>query len=116
MAATCTKEGEAPSTFHAILTRFQIRRTFRQGGTLRIEDYALIGDTQAAGLVGRNGSIDWLCLPRFDSGACFAALLGDERHGRWLLRPRNEVRRTQRRYLPGTLVLETEFETDEGTV
>ena len=83
---------------------------------MRIEDYALIGDTQAAGLVGRNGSIDWLCLPRFDSGACFAALLGDERHGRWLLSPRNEVRRTQRRYRSETLILETEWETDEGLV
>jgi len=83
---------------------------------LRIEDYALIGDTQAAGLVGRNGSIDWLCLPRFDSGACFAALLGDQRHGRWLLSPVNEVRQTQRRYRPGTLILETECETDEGLV
>ncbi|HEY3197530.1 MAG TPA: glycoside hydrolase family 15 protein [Nitrospirales bacterium] len=83
---------------------------------MRIEDYALIGDTQSAALVGRNGSIDWLCLPRFDSGACFAALLGDQHHGRWLLSPRNDVRRTQRRYRPGTLILETEFETDEGTV
>ena len=83
---------------------------------MRIEDYALIGDTQAAGLVGRNGSIDWLCLPRFDSGACFAALLGDQRHGRWLLSPSNEVRRTQRRYRPDTLILETEWETDEGLV
>ena len=54
---------------------------------LRIEDYGLIGDTQTAALVGRDGSIDWLCLPRFDSGACFAALLGEPRHGRWLLGP-----------------------------
>src|SRR5687768_18305204 len=83
---------------------------------LRIEDYGLIGDTQTAGLVGRDGSIDWLCLPRFDSGACFAALLGDERHGRWLLSPVNRVRRIERRYRPGTLILETESETDEGTV
>ncbi len=83
---------------------------------MRIEDYALIGDTQTAALVGRDGSIDWLCLPRFDSDACFAALLGDERHGRWLLTPRSAVRRTHRRYRPGTLILETEFETDDGSV
>ncbi|MDP8977874.1 MAG: glycoside hydrolase family 15 protein [Actinomycetota bacterium] len=83
---------------------------------MRIEDYALIGDTETAGLVGRDGSIDWLCLPRFDSGACFAALLGDDDHGRWSLRPAGEVRRVRRRYRPGTLVLETEFETDDGCV
>ncbi len=83
---------------------------------LRIEDYALIGDLQSAALVGRNGSIDWLCLPRFDSGACFAALLGDENNGHWLLAPVGEVRSTRRRYLPGTLVLETELETAEGAV
>jgi pentatricopeptide repeat protein len=81
-----------------------------------IEDYGLIGDLQSAALVGRNGSIDWLCLPRFDSPSCFAALLGDERHGRWLVAPAGEVRRSTRRYRPGTLVLETEFETAEGAV
>ena len=84
--------------------------------SLRLEDYALLGDTQTAALVGRDGSIDWLCLPRFDSGACFAALLGDERHGRWLIAPAIPVRRTRRRYRPGTLILETEIETDEGVV
>jgi GH15 family glucan-1,4-alpha-glucosidase len=83
---------------------------------LAIERYALIGDTQTAGLVGDDGSIDWLCLPRFDSGACFAALLGDERHGRWRLAPAGVPRRVSRRYRAGTLVLETEFETDEGVV
>src|SRR4051794_27697720 len=83
---------------------------------MRIEDYALIGDLESAALVGRNGSIDWLCLPRFDSGACFAALLGDGRHGRWLLTPSGELRATARRYRPGTLVLETEFETADGAV
>jgi GH15 family glucan-1,4-alpha-glucosidase len=83
---------------------------------VRIEDYGLIGDLQAAALVGRNGSVDWLCLPRFDSSSCFAALLGDETHGRWLVAPTGEVRSTSRRYRPGTLVLETEFETKEGTV
>ena len=82
---------------------------------LRIEDYALIGDTQTAALVGRDGSIDWLCVPRFDSGACFAALLGDERNGRWLLAPAGGGRVT-RRYREGTLVLETEFETPDGAV
>ena len=83
---------------------------------MRIEDYGLIGNLRTAALVGRNGSLDWLCLPRFDSDACFAALLGDERHGRWLLAPSGEVRGITRRYRPGTLVLETEFETAEGAV
>ena len=83
---------------------------------LRIEDYALIGDTHTAALVGRNGSIDWLCLPSFDSGACFAALLGDARHGRWLIEPAAPVLASRRRYRPGTLVLETEFDTDAGTL
>src|SRR3712207_6362649 len=81
-----------------------------------IEDYALIGDTRTAALVSKQGSIDWLCLPRFDSGACFAALLGTPEHGRWLLAPKGEVRRTRRRYTDGTLVLETDFETDDGAV
>jgi GH15 family glucan-1,4-alpha-glucosidase len=82
----------------------------------RIEDYALIGDTITAALVGRDGSIDWFCVPRFDSGACFAALLGTPDHGRWLLAPSGPVRRTSRRYRPGTLILETEHETDGGAV
>ncbi|HEX2310766.1 MAG TPA: glycoside hydrolase family 15 protein [Vicinamibacterales bacterium] len=81
-----------------------------------LEEYGLIGDLESAALVGRNGAIDWLCLPRFDSPSCFAALLGDERHGRWLLAPSGEVRATARRYRPGTLVLETEFETVDGAV
>ncbi|MBA3395960.1 MAG: glycoside hydrolase family 15 protein [Deltaproteobacteria bacterium] len=83
---------------------------------LRIEDYALIGDTRTAALVGRDGSIDWLCLPRFDSGACFAALLGSREHGRWQIAPVGDVRSTRRRYREGTLVLETEFTTDTGVV
>nr|WP_254053689.1 trehalase-like domain-containing protein [Singulisphaera sp. GP187] len=83
---------------------------------LRIEDYALIGDCRTAALVGNNGSIDWLCVPRFDSGACFAALLGTADNGRWQIAPVEPVRRVRRRYRPGTLVLETEFETDSGTV
>jgi GH15 family glucan-1,4-alpha-glucosidase len=82
----------------------------------RIEDYAVIGDCHTAGLVARDGSMDWLCLPRFDSGACFAALLGNEEHGRWLLAPAGKILRIQRRYRDGTLVLETDYETDDGTV
>ena len=81
---------------------------------MRIEDYGLIGDMQAAALVGRDGAVDWLCLPRFDSPSCFSALLGDERHGRWRLAPRGEVLANSRRYRPGTLVLETDFETADG--
>ncbi len=81
---------------------------------LRIEDYAMIGDCRTAALVGRDGSIDWLCWPRFDSAACFAALLGTEENGRWLIAPEQRPLHVARRYLPGTLVLETEFETDTG--
>jgi GH15 family glucan-1,4-alpha-glucosidase len=83
---------------------------------VRIEDYGLIGDMQAAALVGRDGAVDWLCLPRFDSASCFSALVGDERHGRWLLGPAGEVSLSSRRYRPGTLVLESDFETADGTV
>jgi GH15 family glucan-1,4-alpha-glucosidase len=80
----------------------------------RIEDYALIGDCESAALVGRDGSIDWLCWPRFDSEACFAALLGTADNGRWLIAPRDGKARVSRRYRTNTLVLETLFETDEG--
>jgi GH15 family glucan-1,4-alpha-glucosidase len=83
--------------------------------TLPIEDYAMIGDRLTAALVGRNGSIDWLCLPQFDSGACFAALLGGRQNGFWQIAPEAEARVT-RRYLPGTMVLETLFETPQGAV
>jgi len=82
----------------------------------RIEDYALIGNTRAAALVGRDGSIDWFCAPRFDSPACFAALLGTPEHGRWLLAPRQKPRTIQRRYRDGTLIVETEFRIGSGTV
>ena len=81
---------------------------------LRIEDYALIGDTQTAALVGMDGSIDWLCAPRFDSAACFAALLGDSNNGRWRISAKGMERATRRRYLPGALVLETEWQTETG--
>jgi GH15 family glucan-1,4-alpha-glucosidase len=84
--------------------------------TSRIEQYALIGDTETAALVADDGSIDWLCAPRFDSGACFAALLGDASNGRWLLAPASGARATRRAYREGTLVLETEWECAEGTV
>ncbi len=83
---------------------------------LPIEDYALLGDLQTAALVGRDGSVDWLCLPRFDSGACFAGLLGDEQNGRWLLAPTDGGARATRRYLDDTLILETRWETETGTV
>jgi GH15 family glucan-1,4-alpha-glucosidase len=82
---------------------------------LRIEDYALIGDCKTAALVGRDGSIDWLCWPRFDSPACFAALLGSSDNGRWLIAPTDEACKARRRYRSGTLVLETEFETEAGS-
>lgn len=83
---------------------------------LPIEDYAMIGDGHTAALVGRDGSIDWLCLPRFDSGACFAALLGGPEHGRWAIAPRAEATAVSRRYREGTLILETDFETASGAV
>ncbi len=82
---------------------------------LPIEDYALIGNCRTAALVGSDGSIDWLCFPRFDSGACFAALLGGPEHGRWLMAPTDAVRKTLRKYRKDTLVLETDFETETGT-
>ncbi|QFG24599.1 glycoside hydrolase family 15 protein [Actinomadura sp. WMMB 499] len=83
---------------------------------LRIEDYGLIGDLETAALVGRDGSIDWLCLPRFDSPACFASLLGDEDAGFWRIAPAAGGHCTRRRYRGDSLILETEWETPEGTV
>lgn len=82
----------------------------------RIEDYGLIGDCETAALVGRNGSIDWLCWPAFDSDACFAALLGTHKNGRWLIAPAAEPANISRRYRDNTLILETRFETDAGVV
>src|SRR6184192_1383894 len=81
--------------------------------TSRIEDYALIGDMRTAALVCKDGSIDWLCFPRFDSGACFAALLGTPENGRWRIAPKSEAT-VKRRYRAGTLVLETIFTTKGG--
>jgi GH15 family glucan-1,4-alpha-glucosidase len=82
----------------------------------RIEDYGLIGDLQTAALVSRDGCVDWLCLPRFDSGACFAALLGDDDNGRWSIAPSARVTACRRCYRDDTLILETTFETDSGVV
>ena len=83
---------------------------------LKIEEYGLIGDTQTAALVGLDGSIDWLCLPWFDSGACFAALLGGPEHGRWLIAPQTPVTARRRRYAGASMILETDFETPTGAV
>ncbi|MGH9733396.1 MAG: glycoside hydrolase family 15 protein [Candidatus Acidiferrales bacterium] len=82
----------------------------------RIEDYALIGDLEAAALVSKEGSIDWLCWPRFDSEACFAAIVGEPENGRWLLAPAGPPKRVRRRYRKDTLILETDFDTDKGSV
>jgi GH15 family glucan-1,4-alpha-glucosidase len=82
----------------------------------KIEDYGLIGDCETAALVGRDGSIDWLCWPAFDSDACFAAILGDSQNGRWLIAPEGEIVSTSRRYWDNTLILETRFETAGGIV
>lgn len=82
----------------------------------RIEDYAFLSDTQTGALVSREGSVDWLCFPRFDSGACFAALLGDRKNGRWKFTPAGEIKMVRRRYRGDTLILETEIETADGAV
>ena len=81
-----------------------------------LEEYALIGDCETAALVSRSGSIDWLCWPRFDSGACFAALLGGPEHGRWLISPQEGPTRITRRYRDNTLILETRMDTPDGAV
>ena len=84
--------------------------------TSRIEDYGIVGDLQTAALIGRDGAVDWMCLPQFDSPACFAALLGDEQHGSWRLGPESGGECTSRRYRDGTLILETEWDLPEGRV
>ncbi len=94
-------------------------RLVGKGRTIRalaLEDYALLGDTHTSALVGRDGSVDWLCLPRFDSDACLAALLVGPEHGRWWLAPAGEYRTTGRRYRGDSLVLQTEFTTGDGMV
>jgi GH15 family glucan-1,4-alpha-glucosidase len=83
---------------------------------LPIESYAIIGNRASAALVGTDGCIDWLGFPRFDSPACFAALLGDPGNGRWLIAPKADNVRVQRRYREGTLILETDFETPDGRI
>jgi GH15 family glucan-1,4-alpha-glucosidase len=90
--------------------------TGKERDRMLLEDYGFIGDMQGAALVGRDGGVDWLCVPRFDSASCLTALLGDERHGRWVLAPAGADRASARRYRPGTLVLETDFETVDGAV
>ena len=121
-----TKQHPTAAGNQVVLPSVKIRpRPLKSGGQadppgfvsgLRIEDYAMIGDTESAALVGTNGSVDWLCAPRFDSPAFFAALLGTEANGHWQIAPVGEPRRVERRYRPGTLVLETDFETEDGAV
>ena len=91
-------------------------RPERQEHASAIEDYAIVGDCHTAALIARDGSIDWLCWPRFDSPACFAALVGSPRNGRWRIAPAAPVLRTERRYRPGTMILETVFHTAAGIV
>src|ERR687888_2804725 len=82
----------------------------------KIEDYAFLSDTQTGALVSRDGCVDWLCLPRFDSPACFASLLGDTRNGHWRFFPEEEVEATRRHYRGDSLILETEIENKSGAV
>jgi GH15 family glucan-1,4-alpha-glucosidase len=94
----------------------ELRRPRKFAMSLRIEDYAMIGNTHTVALVGNNGSIDWLCIPRFDSGACFAALLGNPTNGHWQIAPDATVQSVRRRYTGPTLILENEFVTESGAV
>src|SRR5438552_13543379 len=87
----------------------------KNGGT-KIEDYAFLSDTQTAALVSRDGCVDWLCFPRFDSGACFASLLGGRENGHWRFWPKEKIDNTSRRYRGDALILETEIETKSGAV
>jgi len=101
---------QQPTTNPQLLARRRLARPARP-----IADYALIGSTHSAALVHLGGDIEWLCLPRFDSAAMFASLLGDERNGHWTMRARSAKARVTRRYLPGTMVLETTIHTAKGT-
>src|SRR5439155_18101334 len=94
----------------------EVRDFARNDTAMKIEDYGFLSDTQTAALVARDGSIDWLCFPRFDSPACFAALLGTPHNGRWLITPASEVKRASRQYRGDTLILETMLETNEGAI
>ena len=96
----------------------EAKRQQRRAGAMSkpLEEYGLIGNMISAALVGSDGSIDWLCVPRFDLPACFAALLGDRKNGRWLLCPEGQGHTSSQRYLPGTAVLETRFETATGAI
>jgi GH15 family glucan-1,4-alpha-glucosidase len=87
-----------------------------ENGAAKIEDYAFLSDTQTGALVSREGCIDWLCLPRFDSPACFASLLGEKKNGCWLFTPVEDIKRLSRRYRGDTLIVETEIETESGAV
>jgi len=100
------------------LTASPDQSNFPEGDFLSIpiEDYAMIGDCHTAALVSKQGSIDWLCFPHFDSGACFAALLGTPENGHWSISPADPIKATRRRYREGTLILETEFDTESGSV
>src|SRR5262245_11317493 len=91
-------------------------RKIRAMASTRIEDYALIGDCQTAALVSKDGSVDWLCLPRFDTEACFAALLGTPENGRWQICPADPILKIESRYRDDTLILETDFIMESSTV
>jgi hypothetical protein len=122
----CTKSGSAPIPSKptvpqsrpgiGLISRVGIDQSAQPDLPLAIEDYALIGDCTTAALVGHNGSIDWLCWPRFDSNACFAALLGTSNNGRWRIGPADPAPRVERTYRDGMMVLETVFETEDGGV
>lgn len=95
-------------------------REHKEGAGVKVntplEEYAMLGDAETAALVSKSGSIDWLCLPRFDSPACCAALLGTREHGRWSIIPDGEITRTEHRYRPDTLILETDITVSAGTI